>query len=63
MDNDLFKTRQQIAAELGVSCSSLYRKIKASSLEVKGNLIPPDVVKDVKSLLGVTNVSDHMLQS
>lgn len=53
MEKDLFKTRQQIAAELGVSYSSLYRKIKASELEIQGNLIPPPKVKEIKALFGV----------
>lgn len=53
-----FKTRLQIAEELGVSYSTLRRKIKSSSLEIRGNLIPPQQVDEIKSLfgLGKTNI-------
>ena len=50
MDQNNFKTRQQIAQELGISYSTFYRKLKKSNIEVKGNLINQDVELEIKQL-------------
>ena len=50
MDQNHFKTRQQIAQELGVSYSTFYRKLKKANIEVKGNLINQDVELKIKQL-------------
>ena len=54
MENDLFKTRQQIAAELGVSYRTLSRRMKAASLVFKGNLLCSDQANQIKSLFYVS---------
>ena len=50
MNQNHFKTRQQIAQELGVSYSTFYRKLKKANIEVKGNLINQDVELKIKQL-------------
>ena len=50
MDQNHFKTRQQIAQELGISYSTFYRKLKKANIEVKGNLINQDVEFQIKQL-------------
>jgi len=50
MDQNHFKTRQQIAQELGISYSTFYRKLKKANIEVKGNLINQDVELQIKKL-------------
>ncbi len=65
MTTDIFKTRLQIADEIGVSYSTLRRKIKSHSVELKGNLIPPGKVKEIKALFGLSdfqNKSDERKQ-
>lgn len=53
MERNLLKTRTQIAQELGISYNTLRRRIKASGLEIKGNLIAPCTVREIKALFNI----------
>ena len=46
------KTKQQIANELGISMSTLKRKLKIYKLHVPRGLVCPDVQKDIYEQLG-----------
>jgi hypothetical protein len=46
------KTKQQIANELGISMSTLKRKLKTYKLDVPRGLVCPDVQKDIYEQLG-----------
>lgn len=50
MDQNHFKTRQQIAQDLGISYSTFYRRLKKSDIEVKGNLINQEIEFQIKQL-------------
>lgn len=57
------KTRQQVAVDLGISYSTLYRKLKKSNLELNGNLLPPHKVAAIRNLFGYheDDVGDHKI--
>ncbi|TLU99010.1 helix-turn-helix domain-containing protein [Dyadobacter luticola] len=42
-----FKTRQQLADELGVSPKTLYRKLKVLQIEIPRGLIPPKLYAEI----------------
>ena len=50
MNQNSFKTRQQIAQELGVSYSTLYRRLKNADLNIKGNILDQETVQAEKAL-------------
>ena len=55
MHQSHLKTRKQIAQELGVSYSTLYRRMKNANLEMKGNLLCKERQNQVKALFGLAS--------
>lgn len=51
-NNASAKTRQEIAHYLGISYSTLYRRLKKSDLELSSGLLTPEEVKMVYQALG-----------
>lgn len=52
--NNCAKTRKEMAHELNVSISTLYRRLRDLSFDIPNGLIPPDIQIRIYEALGYT---------
>ncbi len=59
----IFKTRQQLADELGISRATLSRKLKKSKIEIPKGLLAPKDQNKILALFGVEKDEKNFVET